>query len=126
MKICDFGMSKYFTSDEKFYEKCGTPAYIAPEILKKEGYRGEISDIWSVGMVLYLLIYGTLPFSSLDINDITEYITKKKINFPDEISVELRDFFEKSLNINPHERFNAYSLLHHPWIKTSDEKSILN
>ena len=51
-------------------EQCGTPAYISPEVLKNEGYSGFSSDVWSCGVVLFALLYGTVPFKAGNINDL--------------------------------------------------------
>jgi serine/threonine protein kinase len=58
VKICDFGVSKIVRSGEKMTEQCGTPAYIAPEILLDRGYEGFAVDIWSAGVVLFAMLYG--------------------------------------------------------------------
>jgi serine/threonine protein kinase len=65
VKIGDFGVSKLLRSkNEKMLEQCGTPAYIAPEVIKKEGYFGGSSDLWSSGVALYAMLYGTVPFKA--------------------------------------------------------------
>jgi serine/threonine protein kinase len=69
VKICDFGVSKIVKPGEKMTEQCGTPAYIAPEILVDNGYEGFTIDIWSAGVVLYAMLYGTVPFRA---NNMTE------------------------------------------------------
>ena len=58
VKICDFGVSKIVRPGEKMTEQCGTPAYIAPEILLDRGYEGFAVDIWSAGVVLFAMLYG--------------------------------------------------------------------
>jgi serine/threonine protein kinase len=71
VKICDFGVSKQLTSShETMTEQCGTPAYIAPEILKDKGYRGFGVDIWSLGVCLYALLYGTVPFKANNMSEL--------------------------------------------------------
>jgi len=62
VKICDFGVSKLVRPGETMTEQWGTPAYIAPEILMDQGYKGYAVDIWSAGVVLYSMLYGTVPF----------------------------------------------------------------
>ena len=63
IKIADFGVSRFVRSpNEKMTEQCGTPAYIAPEILRDKGYYGFQADIWSAGVVLYAMLYGNVPF----------------------------------------------------------------
>ena len=64
VKIADFGVSRIMDPFETIYEQCGTPAYIAPEILLDEGYSGFGPDIWSAGVVLYTILYGVVPFSA--------------------------------------------------------------
>jgi len=69
VKICDFGVSKIVNPGERMTEQCGTPAYIAPEILVDKGYEGFAIDIWSAGVVLFAMLYGTVPFKA---NNMTE------------------------------------------------------
>jgi len=65
VKICDFGVSKLVSNKNATQtEQCGTPAYIAPEVFKGKGYKGFQSDVWSAGVVLYAMLYGTVPFKA--------------------------------------------------------------
>lgn len=64
VKICDFGVSKIVKKDQLVKEQCGTPAYIAPEIITDEGYKGYHADIWSLGVLLYAMVTGTVPFKA--------------------------------------------------------------
>lgn len=74
IKICDFGVGKIVKKGEKMTEQCGTPAYIAPEILKDEGYYGFAVDIWSAGVVLFAMLYGTVPFKANHMNELQKII----------------------------------------------------
>lgn len=69
IRICDFGVSKLVKDGEIMTEQCGTPAYIAPEVFEGRGYEGYQSDTWSAGVVLYAMLYGTVPFKA---NNMTE------------------------------------------------------
>jgi serine/threonine protein kinase len=64
VKIADFGVSKIVKNGEIMKEQCGTPAYIAPEIIKDKGYTGFKADLWSAGVVLFAMLYGTVPFKA--------------------------------------------------------------
>ena len=70
LKICDFGVSKIVRPGEKMTEQCGTPAYIAPEILLDRGYEGFAVDIWSAGVVLFAMLYGQVPFKANNYSDL--------------------------------------------------------
>jgi serine/threonine protein kinase len=78
VKICDFGVSKVVKPGEKMSEQCGTPAYIAPEILLDKGYEGFAVDIWSAGVVLYAMLYGTVPFKANNMSELQKMIIKAK------------------------------------------------
>lgn len=64
VKICDFGVSKIMKKGVLVNESCGTPAYLAPEIVKEEGYWGFSVDVWSLGVLLYAMLQGTVPFKA--------------------------------------------------------------
>jgi 5'-AMP-activated protein kinase catalytic alpha subunit len=75
-------------------EQCGTPAYIAPEILRNEGYWGFGADIWSAGVVLYAMLYGTVPFKANSMGDLHKLIMKAKYALKDDISDSSKDLLK--------------------------------
>lgn len=86
VKIADFGVSKLVKKGEVMHEQCGTPAYIAPEIIRDKGYEGFKADIWSAGVVLFAMLYGTVPFKANNMTDLHKLIMKARYNLKDEIS----------------------------------------
>ena len=72
IKIGDFGVSKHTVqANEILFEQCGTPAYIAPEIVNDMGYKGFPVDIWSAGICLFAMLYGNVPFKANQIGDLS-------------------------------------------------------
>jgi 5'-AMP-activated protein kinase catalytic alpha subunit len=77
IKICDFGISRVIRNpSEVIHEQCGTPAYVAPEIMKDQGYNGFKSDVWSLGIILFALVCGTLPFKANALPELRDCIIK--------------------------------------------------
>ena len=68
------------------FEQSGTPAYIAPEIIKDKGYKGFKADMWSAGVVLFAMLYGTVPFKANNMKDLDKQIIDARYNLKDEIS----------------------------------------
>lgn len=93
---------------------CGTMSYMAPEILNREKYLGDKADIWSLGVVIYVLLVGLMPFRDEDTKK-SEYKTPKYVK--DEAS----DFVSKMLILEPDERYSARRLLLHPWVENQSE-----
>lgn len=84
-------------------EQCGTPAYIAPEILKDKGYTFSV-DLWSAGVVLFAMLYGTVPFKANNMEELHKLIIKGKYVLKDDITIEARNLLRGLLEVNPDKR----------------------
>jgi len=122
VKITDFGLAKYRTGTagrDLMNTACGTPGYVAPEILKSEPYGKEV-DLWSVGVILYILLCGFPPFFDENTDALYNQIKRGEYEFPDpywtEISFAAKDLVRKLLTVNPRRRLTAEGALRHPWI----------
>ncbi|MCQ2821526.1 MAG: protein kinase [archaeon] len=124
VKVIDFGMGKHFKDTSSMVERVGTSYYIAPEVLK--GKYDEKCDIWSCGVILYILLSGFPPFNGDDDEEIMENVQKQKYDFPDSewkyISKEAKDLIKKML-CSPEERLTAEQVLEHEWIKNNAPNS---
>ena len=104
VKIGDFGVSKQCENkDQKMREQCGTPAYIAPEILRDRGYSFNV-DLWSAGVVLFAMLYGTVPFKASSMEELHRLILKGRYVLKDDISQEARSLLRGLLEVNPDKR----------------------
>ena len=108
-------MSKVVVDGERMTEKCGTPTYIAPEILLNKGYEGFAVDIWSTGVVLYAMIYGTVPFKASTMEELHKLIIKGKFKLKESASESVRDLLKKMLEVNPKKRITIPQILCHKW-----------
>jgi calcium-dependent protein kinase len=117
IKVIDFGMSRIFNNKQAMFDKVGTAYYISPEVL--DGFYDEKCDIWSAGVILYILLCGYPPFNGNDDDEIFESIKKRKFVFPDaewaNISKEAKDLINKMLS-EPLTRLTAEQVLGHPWL----------
>lgn len=111
VKIADFGVSKEVKPDEIMREQCGTPAYIAPEIIKDRGYTGFKADLWSAGVVLYAMLYGTVPFKANNMQDLHKLILTAKYNLKDEISEPAKNLLRALLEPDPIKRLTIRQVL---------------
>jgi serine/threonine protein kinase len=101
VKLCDFGVSRLVKNNQIIKEQCGTPAYLAPEIIIDEFY----ADVWSLGVLLYAMLQGTVPFKANNIADLHKLILKGDFDFAvDSISEEAKDLIRKMLVLNPDKR----------------------
>ena len=103
IKIIDFGFA--VKGNKETYQKlfCGTPSYMPPEIVNKEKYIAQYSDIWSLGVLLYTMLYGRFPFKAKDDETLFELINEAKVKFPENISVNenIKALIKKLLNVDP-------------------------
>ncbi|RHZ77149.1 hypothetical protein Glove_185g63 [Diversispora epigaea] len=121
LKITDFGLSKILKHhDDILMTACGTPGYVAPEVLTQNGY-GKSVDIWSIGVILYTVLCGYTPFWGENQKALFDSILKGVYHFDNdywsEISDEAKDLINKMLEYNPDKRITAHDALQHPWFK---------
>jgi len=124
IKVADFGLSKEF--DDSMETMCGTPDYVAPEVLRGNGYTNAV-DIWSIGVVTYVMLCGSPPFYGSDDKEVFLKILQADFKFfsPewDSISQEAKEFISVLLVLDPYRRPTAVQCLDAPWIKNSEPAS---
>ena len=113
IKIIDFGFG--IKCNKEVYQKlfCGTPSYMPPEILKKEKYIASYSDIWSLGVLFYAMLFGVFPFKGKDEDELFEKINENQLIFPEYNQVEdkIKELFKKIFIINPIERISMDDMI---------------
>ncbi|KAH6833819.1 calcium-dependent protein kinase 2 [Perilla frutescens var. hirtella] len=118
LKATDFGLSVFYKPDETFCDVVGSPYYVAPEVLRK--HYGPEADVWSAGVILYILLSGVPPFWAETEMGIFRQILLGKLDFDSEpwpmISDFAKDLLRKMLDRNPKTRLTAHEVLCHPWI----------
>ncbi|XP_055812749.1 CBL-interacting serine/threonine-protein kinase 14-like [Solanum dulcamara] len=120
LKVTDFGLSAVrdqIRSDGLLHTLCGTPAYVAPEILKKKGYDGAKVDIWSCGIILFVFNAGYLPFNDTNIMTMYRKIYKGEFRCPTWTSPELKRLLTRLLDINPVTRITVEEIKNDPWFQ---------
>ena len=120
-KIIGFGYSSFYESNKVIEGAYGSLCYACPEIIDEMPYNPELADVWSLGVILYVLICGYLPFSDEDDNKNKILISNGKIDFPKEISNKLKDLLRHMLDKNPNKRYTFAKIIKHPWIKPYGE-----
>jgi len=119
IKIADFGFSKDFNED-KLQTSCGSPGYVAPEVLTSESYDKSV-DMWSIGVIIYILLCGYPPFYADNAPALFKKIMDVKYDFDDpswdDVSEDAKDLIRHLLVKNPEERYTAQQCKEHPWIK---------
>ena len=113
-KLTDFGWSNYMQEDEKRQTVCGTPIYLAPEIIKEEGHDEKV-DIWCIGVLLFELLTGSVPFLGNDIDTLKENILHLRISWPKDINNDAKNLIKKILKLDPKTRISLEEMLKHPF-----------
>ncbi|KAK8549288.1 hypothetical protein V6N13_008964 [Hibiscus sabdariffa] len=128
IKVIDFGLSNFFEPGERFSDIVGSPYYMAPEVLRRN-YGKEI-DIWSTGVILYILLCGVPPFWADTEEGIAHAIIKGKLNFERDpwpkVSKEAKDLVKSMLDPNPYTRMSVQEVLEHTWIQNLQQAPNLN
>ncbi|GMH10010.1 hypothetical protein Nepgr_011851 [Nepenthes gracilis] len=120
LKVSDFGLSALAESkrqDGLLHTTCGTPAYVAPEVIHRKGYDGAKADIWSCGVVLFVLLAGYLPFHDLNLMEMYRKIGKAEFKYPNWFSPDVRRLLSKILDPNPNTRISTARIMENSWFK---------
>ncbi|CAB3991142.1 serine threonine- kinase Chk2-like, partial [Paramuricea clavata] len=126
IKITDFGICKFVGEQSLMKTLCGTPTYLAPEVLASDGnvpYEKEC-DCWSLGVILFVCLGGYAPFTERPNNPLKQQVMRGSFSFPEVvwqgISSEAKDLIKKLLNVDPSKRLTVAEALEHPWMKDEE------
>lgn len=120
LKVTDFGLSalpEHLRQDGLLHTQCGTPAYVAPEVLRKKGYDGAKADIWSCGVILFALLSGFLPFQDVNLMKMYCKIFKAEYEFPPWFPPEAKRLVSKLLAVDPNRRLSIQGIMRQPWFR---------
>jgi 5'-AMP-activated protein kinase, catalytic alpha subunit len=120
LKVSDFGLSALSESkrqDGLLHTACGTPAYVAPEVLSRKGYSGAKADVWSCGVILFVLAAGYLPFHDRNLIQMYKKIARAEYTCPRYFSSELKELLYEILDPDPNTRMSMSRLKRSAWHK---------
>lgn len=120
LKIIDFGLSNSIDRADMLATQCGSPAYTAPECLGGKKYGPEV-DIWSIGINMFAMLTGRLPFSSQSVTALHAMILEQKCKIPAELSADCKDLLARLLTVKVSERITLAEIMAHPWINVDLE-----
>lgn len=127
--VTDFGLAKLLNDNVALKTACGTPNYVAPEILMQRGY-GKMCDLWSIGVILFIILCGYPPFYDESDAVLFELIMKGRFDFDPrywkDISSDAKDLIRNMLQVDPVKRYDTYQVLEHPWISGKTKHSTVN
>ncbi|XP_021888095.1 CBL-interacting serine/threonine-protein kinase 8, partial [Carica papaya] len=118
LRISDFGLSAFPEQGVSLLQTtCGTPNYVAPEVLSHKGYNGAVADVWSCGVILYVLMAGYLPFDELDLMTLYSKIEKADFSCPSWFPVGAKSLIHGILDPNPESRITIEEIRNDEWFK---------
>ncbi|KQK14651.1 CBL-interacting protein kinase 2 isoform X1 [Brachypodium distachyon] len=128
LKVSDFGLSTISECrrhDGMLHTSCGTPAYVAPEVINRKGYDGAKADIWSCGVILFVLLAGQLPFHDKNLMNMYKKIGKAEFKCPSWFSTDIRRLLLRILDPNPSTRISIEKIMENPWFRKGLDAKLL-
>ncbi|XP_061083710.1 serine/threonine-protein kinase MARK1 isoform X2 [Conger conger] len=125
IKIADFGFSNEFTIGSKLDTFCGSPPYAAPELFQGKKYDGPEVDVWSLGVILYTLVSGSLPFDGQNLKELRERVLRGKYRIPFYMSTDCENLLKKLLVLNPVKRGSLEQIMKDRWMNVGHEEEEL-
>lgn len=135
LKMCDFGYSKNEYIDSRPKTLSGTADYIAPEVLMHTVYDGKVADIWSCGVMLYILVAGSFPFyrpgdeqsnNVVRLQQIFPRILNADFRMPEQVTEPCKEILRRMLTADPDKRIQIHEIMEHPWFQTNLPTSMKN
>eukprot|EP00347_Sterkiella_histriomuscorum_P017842 403347765 len=123
IKLIDFGLSNLMKDSHSLKTACGSPNYAAPEVVSGRSYGGVEADIWSMGVILFAMVCGSLPFDDDSVTKLFTLIKESKYQMPNFISEEAQDLIMRMLQPNPIKRLNMKEIREHEWFLGVNSKS---
>ncbi|XP_070533974.1 MAP/microtubule affinity-regulating kinase 3-like [Ptychodera flava] len=121
IKIADFGFSNEFTPGSKLDTFCGSPPYAAPELFQGKKYDGPEVDVWSLGVILYTLVSGSLPFDGQNLKELRERVLRGRYRIPFYMSTDCENLLKRFLVLNPLKRASLESIMKDKWMNVGYE-----
>ncbi|XP_035386018.1 serine/threonine-protein kinase MARK1-like isoform X1 [Electrophorus electricus] len=125
IKIADFGFSNEFTVGSKLDTFCGSPPYAAPELFQGKKYDGPEVDVWSLGVILYTLVSGSLPFDGQNLKELRERVLRGKYRIPFYMSTDCENLLKRLLVLNPVKRGSLEQIMKDRWMNVGHEEEEL-
>uniref|UniRef100_A0A8C5CQR4 non-specific serine/threonine protein kinase n=1 Tax=Gadus morhua TaxID=8049 RepID=A0A8C5CQR4_GADMO len=125
IKIADFGFSNEFTTGNKLDTFCGSPPYAAPELFQGKKYDGPEVDVWSLGVILYTLVSGSLPFDGQNLKELRERVLRGKYRIPFYMSTDCENLLKRFLVLNPSKRGTLEQIMKDRWINAGFDEDHL-
>ena len=123
-KFIGFSYSSFYKKEKSINDSYGSLLYACPEIIQGENYDPEMADVWSMGVLLYVMVCGYLPFSDESNEKNKILIVNGKVDFPKEISNKLKDLLKHMLDIDPNKRYGLLRIIKHPFFKPFTEEML--
>ncbi|KAI8329502.1 kinase-like domain-containing protein [Chlamydoabsidia padenii] len=126
IKIIDFGLSNLFSPRSHLSTFCGSLYFAAPELLNAKAYTGPEVDVWSFGVVLYVLVCGKVPFDDQNMAALHDKIKRGVVDYPSHLTSECKNILSRMLVVNPNHRATTAEITVHPWMNKGHTEPVNN
>lgn len=126
IKITDFGLANVQRPNQLMRTVCGTPNYVAPEVLKETGYNGICADVWSAGVMLFVMLSGCLPFDDPVLDELFKKVQKGEYQMSSKFTAGARDLISQMLVVDPSKRLTIDGVIKHPWFQKNFDRGVFD
>ncbi|GFZ06473.1 CBL-interacting protein kinase 21 [Actinidia rufa] len=124
LKVSDFGLSVFQKPGDLLSTACGSPSYVAPEVITNKAYEGATADVWSCGVILFELLAGYLPFDDRSLMNLYQKISRAEYTFPEWVTESQKKLISRILDPNPKTRITIPEIIEDQWFQTNYEPAV--